>query len=218
MPVSTSMPWPIVTTSQATPTALSPTTSTTITVVQYQMLFSPTSSFYYHMLPVTATAITGWYGVNPPTLTSTGVWHVTQPPVFMPATRRPALARPAIMAGRKALRRSIDLFRMLRSQEEVTTFLSGQPLIVRGRRYDYRLRKRDNLLHHTMNPRTPHIPYSLELLDKDTGKRIAYGCVIIPDTPVIDQVLALILHVQDPEQESVVLNKTNWSPALRMAA
>lgn len=164
-------------------------------------MFSPTGSgvLYYHALSSALT--TAGYGVP----------YVQQTPVV----RRPApkrLAKPAILAGRRALRRSIDLFRKLRPDEEIRRFISGKPLTVRGHFFDYRIQKRDNLLRHTMNPHGHHIPYDFRMLDKTTGQSLAVGCTVIPSTPVIDQLLALLLHLEDPDDEVVILWNTNWSP------
>jgi hypothetical protein len=177
------------------------------------IMFTPSGSgaLYYHTITQTTTPFYG-YASNAYVWTS-------------PASRRaPSLAMPSLALrrnetdrGRKALRRSIDLFRKFRPESEIKTFLNGLPLIIRGHQYDYRVRKRDDLLHHTMNPNSAHIPYDLHIMSKQ-GEVLAKGCVIVPGTPVIDQVLALILHVQDEEEESVVINTTNWSPSLRRRA
>jgi hypothetical protein len=162
-------------------------------IVTQSTMFTPTGyGLYYHTIPT--------YSVTTPQ------------PAYMPPYR-PRLARPAVLRGRRALRRSIDLFRMLRPADEVRAFLSGEPVIIHGRNYDYRVQKRDNLLHHTMHPHSPHIPYKLQLLDKN-GQYLAQGCTVIRNTPVIDQLVALILHIE--HDESVVLNNTNWTPPLSL--
>lgn len=132
--------------------------------------------------------------------------------------RRPPLARPTILRGRRALRRSIELFCMLRPEEEIRTFLSGRPLLVHGHRYDYRMEKRGDVLMQTIHPPSGHIPYDLQVLDKASGRSLAHGCVFIKNTPVIDQLLAVILHAEDPKAEAKLLANTNWSPPLRLAA
>jgi hypothetical protein len=189
-------------------------------MVQNQLMFTPfvSGNLYYHSIPDTLT--TGWQPtvpiltpLHPPTI----AYCQATPLHLAPATsmpRRPVVARPAILQGRRALRKSLDLFRKLRPEAELKTFLAGQSLTIRGHRFDYRVKKRDDLLRHTMNPHSAHIPYDLHLVDRHTGKQLAKGCVIIPGTPVIDQLLALILHVQDPDEELVVIHITNWSPSL----
>jgi hypothetical protein len=173
-----------------------------ITVTDQMFLPSGSGALYYHS--ITSQVAT--------TLTQVAYnqLYTMQPPTRAPSPR--PLARPALIAGRRALRRSITLFRMLRPESEIKTFLSGEPLIVQGHQFDYRLQKRNNLLHHSMNPNSAHIPYDLHILDKISGKSLARGCIVIPDTPVIDQVLALILHVQDPRGETKVIHTTNWTP------
>jgi len=164
-------------------------------------MFLPTgSNLYYHSIPLVTSATNGTYAG-----------------ATLPLRSQRSLARPAVLRGRRALRRSIDLLRMLRPDNEVKGFLSGQPITIQGRRFDYQMQKRDNLLSHTLNPDSPHIPYDLHLIDKTTGRKLARGCVIVPGTPVIDQLLALILHAQDATEEMVVLTQTNWTPALAPA-
>ena len=169
-----------------------------------QIIFGNSSVFiplgsgtlYYHAIPNQTASTIGLSN-----------WQSYQRIVERP---RP-LQRPAILSGRRALRRSIELFCRLRPEEEIRTFLSGKPLIVRGHRFDYRMQKRDDVLRHTINPFGAHIPYSLSVLDKASQRQLASGCVVIAGTPVIDQLLAVILHVQDPEEEMVVIRRTNWS-------
>ena len=71
-----------------------------------------------------------------------------------------------------------------------------------------------------MNPHGGAIPYDLHALDKADGRVLSKGCVVIPGTPVIDQLLALILHVQDRDDEQAMIGTTVWTPALppRLAA
>lgn len=171
-----------------------------ITVTDQMFLPSGSGALYYHSITSQVTTTLTQVAYNQ--------LYAMQPPTRAPSP----LARPALIAGRRALRRSITLFRMLRPESEIKTFLSGEPLIVQGHQFDYRLQKRNNLLHHSMNPNSAHIPYDLHILDKVSGRSLASGCVVIADTPVIDQVLALILHVQDPKGETKVLYTTNWTP------
>lgn len=169
------------------------------------IVFTPTGSgqLWYHDIPLAISA-----------LQNVVYQHVSWAgPRDLPRVT-PPLPRPALIhAGRRALRRSIDLLRRFRPERDVKAFLDGRPLLLHGHRYDYRVRSRGNLLEHTMNPRGPHIPYDLYILAKD-GRPLASGCIVIPDTPVIDQVLALALHVQDEEAEDVIVRTTNWTPRL----
>lgn len=131
-----------------------------------------------------------------------------------PRVTKPAILRRRLLNGRRALRRSVDLYCSLRPAEELQTFMRGEPLLIHGHRFDYRLRKRANVLTHTMEPWSPHIPYHLNLLDRRTGKHLSSGCVVLRNTPVIDQLLAFILHAESPEDELLMLRRTNWTPQL----
>ena len=191
----------VITTSTTASSVLYPFALSTSVSAIHPMFWPTGTSLFYHSIP-TWSLIPMTNGSVYPTL--------TQPVGALP---RP-LARPALLRGRRALRKSIDLFRMLRPDDEVRRFLSGEPITIQGHRFDYRIQKRHNLLHHTLSPDSPHIPYQLNLIDKTSGQKLAQGCIIVPDTPVIDQVIALILHAQDATEELVVLNRTNWTPRL----
>lgn len=192
-------------TAQISPVPTTPSTSTSTLWPSDSTMFLPTGHgvLYYHALRSLQTSDSGY---------PTTYIHQRHTAVYPTPSRVKALAKPAIMAGRRALRRSIDLFRMLRSDEEIKTFISGKPLIVRGHHFDYRIQKRDNLLRHTMNPNVPHIPYDFQMLSKATGQSLANGCTVIRGTPVIDQLLALLLHLEDPDDEVTILWNTNWHP------
>lgn len=140
----------------------------------------------------------------------------TQPPSVFgrpPLSRR--LDTPALIhSGRRALRRSLDLYRRLRGPAEIDAFRRGDAIVIRGARFRYRVKRSQGLLEHTMRPTQAHIPYSLHILRPDNDEPFASGCVVIRDTPVVDQLLAFALAVQDPEQELVALHTTNWSRSL----
>jgi hypothetical protein len=186
-----------------------------------RMLFTPigTNSLYYHAIPtmITIPSASTTYAASYATYSTTtanSYWPPDRRPARIVApVGPPALARPAVLSGRRALRRSLALFHRFRPATEIKTFLDGRPLIIPGHRFDYRLQKRGDLLQHTMNPNSSHIPYDLQLFDK-SGQFLAHGCLVIPGTPVIDQMLALILHVQDVDEEWAVIRTTNWLPRL----
>jgi hypothetical protein len=153
--------------------------------------------------------------------TSTGQGAYYLPALAQPgmaAARRErieALHRPAIIhAGRRALRRSIDLYRRVRGPAEINAFLRGEHVTLRGHRFSYRVLKRDDLIRNAERPDSPHIPYVLKFLSPANGEPIAQGCIVIRETPAIDQLLALALSVQDPEQEIAVVRRTHWHPEL----
>ena len=128
---------------------------------------------------------------------------------------KPRLIVPkAVRAGRRVVRRSVDLYARFRGMDEVRRFMRGEELIYRGEHYNYAVRKRESILAQAMQPESPHIPYTLRLADKQTGKYLASGCVVFPSLPIFDQLLALAFHIQDPDEEIKLLRTTNWSPRL----
>lgn len=155
----------------------------------------------------------------PPVSFSAATWNnlaiygSAEPRTFpRPAIIR-AREREAERRGRRALQRSLTLFRRFRPDEELKTFLDGKPLLIHGCQYDYQITKTVDLLQHTMRPESAHIPYDLRIKEKD-GTTLAKGCVVFPATPVIDQILALIFCVQDEQEEEKILKVTNWAPRL----
>lgn len=146
-------------------------------------------------------------------------YHAANPAVLRAVNQRPQyqpprLARPALVRGRTAVRRSADLFRRFHSEEALRDFLGGKTLTLHGRRFDYRIRKHGiSMLSDALHPATGHVPFDLALVTKD-GRKIAQGCVVTPGAPVLDQLLALSLHVQDNDEELTLLRTTNWSPRL----
>jgi hypothetical protein len=194
------------------------------------------NSLYYSNATTTTTATTInsviypqllWYPADP-----TNVWYYPDPSVLgnehmplIPGTQldyhrvRPSPPAPAerqrqlniIRADRRVLRRSMDLFRSLRPPEELEAFLRGQEIVVQGARYEYRLKKRLALVGGGLNH--GHTPYTLTARRPDSTV-VHSGCVVLQNTPILDQVLAVLLHLGDPDAEDHFLRTTNWTPAL----
>ncbi len=112
--------------------------------------------------------------------------------------------------------RGVETWRSLFGRGGIEAFLSGRELLVRGRRYDYAATKTIGVVRHTMRPRGMHIPYRLGIRRKEDGREITTGCVVFDGIPVVDQIIALALHVRDPEEEVELLRRTNldWTRAL----
>ena len=163
-------------------------------------IFNVTSTYYYHT--ITPSYRSSWGGL-------------------IPAERRAAPRRPPVVINPEAaLERSLSLFRRLRPEQELQRFLAGDPIRVRGHRFDYHVKKTMDPLSHTRQPHSPHIPYDLRIVTKE-GKILAKGCIIVPGTPLIDQLLAFILNVGDAREEEKVVRLTNWDtnpPELQLAA
>lgn len=155
-----------------------------------------------------------WLYVSLLPSTSSATYASLEGVLFTPPKPRPKVLPSVIRAGRRAVRRSIDLYARFRGMNEVRRFMRGEEIEFEGELYKYRVKKTLKVLQQTMNPSGVHIPYSLRVADKLTGKNLASGCVIFPSLPVIDQLLALSFHIQDPEDERELIKTTNWSPRL----
>jgi hypothetical protein len=108
--------------------------------------------------------------------------------------------------ARKALWRSIRLFENLFGINDIKIFIDGGAFEIEGRKFNYRIsqKKYNKLLDKTINISMICVPYTLEVLSKQ-GLVLFEGCTVFKDTPIIDQITALILHIKDNE-EHVLLN------------
>lgn len=124
----------------------------------------------------------------------------------------------ALAAGRLALGRSLSLYRAVRGRSELAKFLAGETIVVRGHICDYAITKTQDLLEHTLHPTQCHIPYHLAARDRRTGRHLALGCVVIRETPVMDQIIAVLSHLHDVDDELHLLRTTNWTPSREVNA
>jgi hypothetical protein len=124
---------------------------------------------------------------------------------------------PAIIhAGRRAVRRSIDLYLRMRPAEELRRFVAGDLVVIQGARLRYSVQRNGISIMAQAIHFGHGIPYVMHMLDpaNDNDRRVASGCVYLNDTPLLDQLLAFILHVTDPDGERQLVETTNWSPRL----
>lgn len=112
--------------------------------------------------------------------------------------------------GRKVLKRSMTLFKQLIGANELKAFMGESGLTVQGHYFDYQLKRNDaiDLVDNAYAPTGGHIPYQLTLIDKDSGLEMADLCVYFRDTPALDQVAALLMHLQSGEEQAI-LSKAN---------
>jgi hypothetical protein len=169
---------------------------------------TPTTGAWLYTPGNTLTPTTSTLGCNG------GFWVSTSGTLFEPPPRRAIILPAVIRAGRRAVRRSIDIYARFRGMDEVRRFIRGERITFEGQFFDYHVRKTVKVLTQTMHPDGPHIPYSLKLARKGEDRPLASGCIIVPSLPVIDQLLALSFHLQDPADELKLLETTNWSPSL----
>lgn len=194
---------------------------------QYQ-LANALGAYQSLLWPIGTQTANNWLAVNATSATTTAGWpafvYQREFPQAFDVPMPPARHRthgmgrsPAIIhAGRRAVRRSIDLYLRMRPEEELKQFIAGREIIVQGARFRYKLRKTHSIMEHTIDPIGGHIPYRLHMMDLPPRDDlpVASGCVYLERTPILDQVLAFIMHVTDPAGEREIIRRTNWSPHL----
>lgn len=112
--------------------------------------------------------------------------------------------------GKKILRRSMNVFKQLIGSNELKAFLNGDGINVEGHYFNYLMKRNPqvDLVQDAYHPVGVHIPYKLTLLDKESGLEMTDICVYFEGTPAIDQVAAMIMHIQSGE-EKAILQKAN---------
>jgi hypothetical protein len=110
---------------------------------------------------------------------------------------------------RKAVRRGVRAMDEIIGAGSYKGFISKDGFVITGCLFDYHVSKSVRLLEHTASPRSAHIPYRLEMRNK-AGELLGRACIIFPDTPVLDQVIALALHVREHETECRLVKTLNW--------
>ena len=97
---------------------------------------------------------------------------------------------------RKILRRAVKTACDVVGRDRVRQFIDGKSVTVYGTSYDFLVsRGSRNLLSNTQN--------NLLLVDKQ-GEKVARLCLYFEDTPIIDQLTAIALHVQAGEELELV--------------
>jgi hypothetical protein len=121
----------------------------------------------------------------------------------------PKIPRRIQKQRRKALRRSLRSFDQIVGRDAYQAFISNDGFMIKGHLFDYHVRKKYDLLD---SVRLPIVPYFLNIHEKgDTANSLGSGCVYFENTPILDQVIALTLHVQDREAELDLLKISNWT-------
>lgn len=116
-----------------------------------------------------------------------------------------------IKKARKSIRRSINIFSNFFGQQPIKAFLQGNSFTAEGKYFNYIIKPFSNtncnsndnpsdIVFHTMYPNSINIPYSLEIVDKKTNLVLSNLCVVFPQTPIIDQILAILLHIKTDEE------------------
>jgi len=131
-------------------------------------------------------------------------------PFLVPAGR---FDRREMKAGRKALQRGKHTYERIfgaRGRQEIRTFLRGDPVVLTGTLFDYKIQKSYSAVEHSIAPDRAHVPFHLDLINKE-GDRLAAGCIYFKDTPVVDQLMAMALHARTEADERAMLANINLS-------
>ena len=110
----------------------------------------------------------------------------------------------SIKRGRKAFVRGVNFFKSLFGSKDIELFISGDEIIFEGDFYNYCISSTGNLIYKTVNTRMVSSPFKIRVETK-VGIVLGYGCTVFENTPVIDQLIALRLHLMEDE-ENVLKN------------
>ena len=109
-----------------------------------------------------------------------------------------------IKYGQKSIKKAIKLYKNLFNNNNIDLFISGSGFIIEGNIFNYSIRQSGtSILAHTVNPVSAHIPYILEILNKDNVV-LCNACILFEETPIIDQIIALTLHIQSGKENEIL--------------
>lgn len=97
---------------------------------------------------------------------------------------------------RRVLSKSAAFLENLVGRQRARAWISGDDVVVSGRRFDFRVRVAalDSVNHGALD---------VHVTDKD-GVELAALCVYAPQTPALDQISSLVLHVVSGEEDEIV--------------
>lgn len=119
--------------------------------------------------------------------------------------------RSLIKKGKSVVKKSLRTLERLAGSETTRLFVRGEEIIVQGKEFSFRFQKNpefNTVLASATPEHRRHISFKLDLLTA-TGDYLATGCVYVPDTPVLDQVTGLMLHIRSGNEQEIV-RVTNW--------
>lgn len=128
------------------------------------------------------------------------------------AHRRPRQNKSLFKRGQAAIKKATKLFNQLGQAENLRLMVTGQEVTIAHDDSPLKFVLKSNgapgwLIERTVTTRA-HTPYELSVLTKD-DVFVARLCVVMEDTPVLDQILALTLFIQAGD-ELEILSKANW--------
>lgn len=120
-------------------------------------------------------------------------------------TRKKSRPKKITKPVKKAFLKSVSFLERVLGKNNVELFLKGNSIEIKGKEFNWVISRdqQTNLLSHTAWPVTIHIPYKLEVYDKD-GIYLGKGCVYFEQTPVLDQIAALALFIKSENEEDVL--------------
>lgn len=107
--------------------------------------------------------------------------------------------------GRKALKKGIKKFSNLFGKNNINSFISGDGFTVEGEMFNwhFKQKKSTSLVVMTHSPLNGHIPYSLQLMNKENFV-LADCCVYVSEnTPIIDQIITIVMYIKHDEEELI---------------
>lgn len=117
-----------------------------------------------------------------------------------------------IRRSRRVLRRSIEGFRRMfgsRMAASLHEFLRGRPLRAEGVRYDWSFTPRWSAVLHGIVLNRLHCPFIIGIHDKGSQQRVASLCVYFDETPLVDMLAAMLMHIRSREGEERLIHEGN---------
>ena len=109
-----------------------------------------------------------------------------------------------ISYAKKAIKRGFKLLSNFITSNEISLFNSGNGFVVEAEQFNYRFKKgHTDFISHTLNPLSGHIPYELIIMSKD-NLELCNLCIYFDETPVIDQVVATVLHLKSGNEDELI--------------
>lgn len=128
-----------------------------------------------------------------------------------------AVENERVLSAKKAIKKGVKKFSNLFGKKNITSFVNGDGFTVNGEKYNWHFRQKRSvsLINMTHSPLSGHIPYELTLMNKDNVV-MADCCVFVADnTPIIDQIITIVLYIQHDEDELLAhCNLFNVRPTL----
>ncbi len=112
--------------------------------------------------------------------------------------------------AKRMLNKSIETLTSFIGRNDLHCFIGGDEFQIEGKLFNYKVKKKEQYkLIQTQGLQNIHIPYNLDLYDKD-DEYLANMCVTFNGCPILDQILSVYLMIKS-DDEIALINKTNFS-------